>query len=106
MRRTVKPFLLLSICFLPLLLSAQAWTPRKGEAMFMVTYQNQYTADHLDGDNHRFDAGRIRLQGVENMIDFGITNRLAFTAAALIAYGVYRGTQPHALDLDNGHYHG
>jgi hypothetical protein len=106
MQSTMKLFLPLLLCFLPPVLIAQAWTPAKGEGMFMVTYQNQYTADHLDGDNQRFDAGKIRLQGVENMIDFGITNRLAFTAAAPIAYGVYHGAFPHALDLDNGHYHG
>jgi hypothetical protein len=106
MRRTIKLFLPVSLCLLPILLSAQAWTPPKGEGMLMVTYQNQYTSDHLDGYNGRFRAGTIRLQGLENMIDFGLTNRLAFTAAAPLVWGVYHGPDPHALPIDGGTYHG
>src|SRR3954471_6291015 len=106
MHRPIRIVLLLSLSFLPSLLFAQAWTPPKGEGMIMFTYQNQYTSDHLDGYNGRFRAGTIRLQGVENMIDFGLTNRLAFTAAAPLAFGVYHGPDPHLLPIDGGNYHG
>ena len=106
MRRTIKLILPLCLYFLPVFVSAQAWTPPKGEGMIMFTYQNQYTSDHLDGYNGRFRAGTIRLQGVENMVDFGLTNKLAFTAAAPLAWGVYHGPDPHALPIDGGTYHG
>src|SRR5690349_2484377 len=106
MVRATRYAVAILICYLPSLLCAQAWTPPRGEGMLMETYQNQYTSDHLDGYNGRFRAGTIRLQGVENMVDFGLTDRLAFTAAAPLAFGVYHGPDPHALPIDGGTYHG
>jgi len=85
---------------------SQAWTPPKGEGDISFTYFNLYTADHLTGDGHAFPAGKIRLTGVTQSIDYGINDRLAFSFGLPYGFGKYVGTKPHALPIDDGLYHG
>lgn len=84
----------------------QAWVPPKGEGEFSITYQNAYTADHLWGDGSRADLGKVRLLGMTQAVDFGLTDKLAVTAALPVFSGKYTGDAPHALPIDDGHYHG
>lgn len=91
---------------LPQSLPAQAWTPAKGEGDFTFTYQNLYTADHFRGDGSTFQAGKIRLEGFTQTLDFGITDRLAFTFGLPYGIGKYSGGFPHQLITDDGDYHG
>jgi hypothetical protein len=86
--------------------SGQAWVPAKGEGEVSVTYQNLYTHDHFNGDGGRFNAGRIRLQGLVQTVDFGITDKLAVTSTLPAFVGKYNGALPHKVPIDNGNYHG
>jgi hypothetical protein len=90
----------------PSLAHAQAWTPAKGEGDYSVVFQDLYTRDHLLQDGSRVDAGRVRLLGVVQSVDFGVTDKLAATVAFPIGAGRYSGRTPHLLPIDNGNYHG
>jgi hypothetical protein len=84
----------------------QAWVPAKGEGEVSLVYQNLYTRDHLDQNGNVLDAGRVRLQGVIQAVDFGLTDKLAVTATMPLFTGKYDGAKPHQLPIDNGNYHG
>jgi hypothetical protein len=86
--------------------AAQAWVPNRGEGEYSITYQNIYTRDHLDNSDRPFDLGRVRVLGVVQGIDFGLTDKLAVSAAIPLTSGKYEGNFPHALPIDNGNYHG
>ena len=86
--------------------AGQAWVPNKGEGDFSVIYQNVYTRDHLDQNGKPFDVGRIRVLGLVQAIDFGLTDKLAISASVPIVSGKYDGNYPHLLPIDNGNYHG
>jgi hypothetical protein len=86
--------------------AAQAWVPNKGEGEFSVVYQNIYTHDHLDKDSRPFDAGHVRVLAVVQSVDFGLTDKLAVSAALPVESGKYDGNFPHTLPIDNGNYHG
>ena len=86
--------------------AAQAWVPNKGEGEFSIVYQNVYTRDHLDNNGRAFDLGRVRVLGMVQGIDFGVTDKLAVSASIPIVTGKYDGVFPHALPIDNGNYHG
>src|SRR5215472_4130424 len=85
---------------------AQAWVPSKGEGEVSSIYQNLYTRDHFNGDGGRFDAGRIRLQGLVQTLDFGITDKLAVSTSLPVFVGKYNGLFQHKLPIDDGNYHG
>ena len=73
----------------------------------MMTYQNQYTYQHVGDHNERDEnAGKIRLVGIQSMVDFGITNKLAATVGIPYNFGVYNGPIPHSFPADDGQYHG
>jgi hypothetical protein len=95
-------FLLASV----VMCSAQAWVPPRGEGDISVTYQNLYTRDHFNGDGNRFDAGRIRLQGLVQTLDFGVTDKLAVSSSLPLFAGKYEGKFPHKYPIDDGNYHG
>ncbi len=84
----------------------QAWVPAKGEGEYALVYQNLYTRDHLDQNGDPFDAGKIRLQGLVQAIDFGLTDKLALTTTLPLFSGKYTGAKPHMFPIDNGNYHG
>ena len=92
--------LLSGVCF------GQAWVPDKGEGEFSVLYQNVYTRDHLDQNSHPVEVGKIRVLALVQGLDFGLTNKLAISAALPLVSGKYDGKFPHALPIDNGNYHG
>jgi hypothetical protein len=88
------------------LAAAQAWVPQRGEGEFSVVYQNVYTRDHLFSDGSTFDVGHVRVLGLIQALDFGVTDRLAVSASLPILSGKYTGAFPHQLPIDNGNYHG
>jgi len=97
-----------AICIplLAVMCSAQAWVPPKGEGELSVIYQNLYTRDHFNGDGNRFDAGRIRLEGLVQAVDFGVTDKLAVSTSVPVFAGKYQGLFPHKYPIDDGNYHG
>jgi hypothetical protein len=108
----MRKCLLVSVC--PLLYAfllvtsgfGQAWVPPKGQGEFSMAYQDLYTTDHFLGDGSRIDRGKIRLLGLIQGVDYGLTDKLALTAAFPIGMGKYDGRFPHQVPIDNGNYHG
>ena len=86
--------------------SAQAWVPEKGTGDVSVAYQNLYTAEHTMGDGSRVNAGKVRVNGMTQALDFGLTDSLALTVSLPYGWGKYAGAFPHQLPIDNGTYHG
>jgi hypothetical protein len=84
----------------------QAWVPPKGEGEMAVSYQNLFTKEHFNGDGSRHDYGHIRLFGVIQEFDYGVTDKFAVNFSIPYGYGKYHGTFPHQLPIDNGDYHG
>ncbi len=110
MRTRFKPrawgVALWSVLALAQLCAGQAWVPERGEGEFSVIYQNVYTGDHYFADGQRVNLGRSRVVGLIESVDFGLTDRLAISAALPIMAGKYSGSFPHLLPIDNGNYHG
>ena len=86
--------------------SAQAWVPDKGTGDVSIAYQNLYTAEHTMGDGSRVNVGKVRVNGMTQALDFGLTDKLALTVSLPYGWGKYSGTTPHQLPIDNGTYHG
>ncbi|HXY50331.1 MAG TPA: hypothetical protein VEI01_12825 [Terriglobales bacterium] len=91
-------------CSLPAF--GQAWTPPRGEGEYAMVFQDLYTTKHTLGDGSRVDAGHVTLLGLVNSVDVGITDRFAATLAFPVGMGLYNGTTPHLLPIDNGNFHG
>jgi len=87
-------------------LFAQAWVPPKGEGAFGLGYQNFYSRNHYLNDSTTPLLGRVRTNAVFLDVGYGLTDRLAFSAALPWAYSKYEGPRPHQLPVDNGQYHG
>src|SRR5437588_581773 len=73
----------------------QAWVPAKGEGEVVLVYQNLYTRDHLYYDGSVHDNGHIRIVGLLETVDFGLTDKLALTASFPEFKGKYNGALPH-----------
>jgi len=84
----------------------QAWVPPKGEGEMALSYQNLFTRDHFNGDGSRHDYGHIRLFGVIEELDYGVTNKFAVNLSVPYGFGKYHGPFPHKLPIDDGDYHG
>jgi hypothetical protein len=84
----------------------QAWVPPKGEGETALSYQNLFTRDHFNGDGSRHDYGHIRLFGVIEELDYGVTNKFAVNLSVPYGFGKYHGPFPHKLPIDDGDYHG
>jgi hypothetical protein len=85
---------------------AQAWVPPKGEGDYTIAYQNLFTKDHLNSAGARVNAGKVRMLGLVQGVDFGVSNKLAVSANLPIGWGKYNGALPHQLPIDGGTYHG
>ena len=84
----------------------QAWVPPKGQGEMALSYQNLFTREHFNGDGSRHDYGHIRLFGVIEELDYGVTNKFAVNLSVPYGFGKYHGPFPHQLPIDNGDYHG
>jgi hypothetical protein len=84
----------------------QAWVPPKGEGEMALSYQNLFTKEHFNGDGSRHDYGHIRLFGMIQEFDYGVTDKLAVSLSVPYGFGKYQGQFPHKLPIDNGDYHG
>lgn len=101
----------------PSLASAQAWVPPKGEGTVTLIYQNNLGRGHL-GPTGKLASGEpgrdeVRAQAVTWEVDFGLTNRVAFSAAIPFVAARYHGGVPHRIGVhgqpsatDDGTYHG
>lgn len=85
---------------------AQAWLPPKGEGDYTIAYQNLYTKDHLLGNGDRSASGKVRILGLVQSLDFGVTGKLAVNLNLPFAWGKYTGAFPHQLPIDGGTYNG
>jgi len=110
MRATVGPFGCVASVLLASMLAVsafgQAWVPPKGDGEMAISYQNLFTKDHFNGDGSRHDYGHIRLFGVIQDFDYGVTDKLAVSLSIPYGFGKYNGPFPHLLPIDNGDYHG
>jgi hypothetical protein len=110
MRATARPLVYLPLVLLVGVLTVsafgQAWVPPKGEGEMATSYQNLFTKDHFNGDGSRHDYGHIRLFGVIQEFDYGVTDKLAVNLSVPYGFGKYHGPFPHLLPIDNGDYHG
>jgi hypothetical protein len=86
--------------------NAQAWVPEKGTGDISVAYQNFYTAEHSLGDGSRVNSGKVRVNGMVQALDFGLTDKLALSVSLPYGWGKYAGPVPHQLPIDDGNYHG
>jgi len=88
--------------------AAQAWVPSKGEGNFSITYENLFLRDHWYADGSRHDIGHIRLNGMVQNVEYGLTDRIAVNLSLPYIIGKYKGPFPHvnAGHTDDGHYHG
>ena len=84
----------------------QAWVPPKGQGEMALSYQNLFTREHFNGDGSRHDYGHIRLFGVIEELDYGVTNKFAVNLSVPYGFGKYHGPFPHKLPIDDGDYHG
>ena len=107
--------LLTAFCARPA--NAQAWLPPKGEASVALGYGNIFVNKHYlgtsanPGDNVENDFGHIRSQSIQIALGYGLSDRLAISAALPYILTKYYGTPgqnffPHTISIDDGHYHG
>ena len=96
---------------------AQAWLPPKGEASLALGYGDIFVNKHYlgtsanPGDNVENDFGHIRSQSIQLAVGYGLTDRLAVSAALPYILTKYYGTPgqnffPHTISIDDGQYHG
>ncbi len=92
---------------IPLPATAQAWLPSKGEGNFSLTYENIFLRDHFFSDGSRHDFGHIRLNGLVQELEYGITGKTAVNISLPFIVSKYKGPFPHrnAGHTDDGYYH-
>ena len=92
----------------PSALAAQAWVPPKGEGNYSISYQNLFVRDHFFSDGSRHDVGHIRLHGMLQELDYGLTEKVAVRISLPFMLGKYKGQFPHVNleNTDDGHYRG
>jgi hypothetical protein len=96
----MRPILILLAA--PFLLSAQAWTPPKGELNLAITYHNLFVGSHLNSDGSGFDDGQIFTQIATMDLTYAFTDRLALKVGIPYVGARYDGPSPHARLLDAG----
>ena len=101
-----KAFFLSALFPLPVVASAQAWVPEKGEGTVTLTLQDNFVKNHLGSGVEHLDVGHIRTFILLQDIDYGITRKLAVNVNIPFVLSKYYGPRPHQLPVDNGNYHG
>jgi hypothetical protein len=122
MVRTVPRRLLgLVICWLllPANLQAQAWVPPRDEVSVTTSYQLVTITQHYDAHGRPWDRGHIRGDSLLLGVEYGITDRLAFSMNVPYVASSYKGARPcpvpnqptavcarpHQLPIDDGSTH-
>ncbi len=93
----------------PRTVSAQAWLPAKGEGNYSISYDNFFLRDHFFADGSRHDLGHIRINGIVQDFEYGLTDKTAVNISVPpFIISKYKGTFPHinAGLTDDGNYHG
>ena len=82
--------------------SAQAWTPPKGELDIGLTYHNLFVNNHLNSDGSGYDDGQIFTHMMTLDITYAFTDRLVLRAGLPYVGVRYDGPSPHPRLLDSG----
>jgi hypothetical protein len=96
---------------------AQAWLPPQGEGTVSILFSDMLSNTHFFG-TEPVDAGRIRSESMVLDVTYGVTDRIAFSAAIPLVASEYTGNSsspfavphpqplyPGVNPLDNGRYH-
>ena len=98
--------------------SGQAWTPEARSGSVMLSFQHIEVDDHFFsvdvtgvdlGDGYigrgkRADLGGIEARSLQLRVDYGLSDRLALSAALPYISSKYSGRQPEG-EIDDGSYH-
>ena len=87
-------------------LQAQAWVAPKDTMSVAVSYEYGFVNHHYYSDGSEFDGGQITSHSATFQMSYSISDRLAVSAAVPLVMARYNGSQPHALPIDDGDYHG
>ncbi len=90
-------------------LRAQAWLPAKGEGNYSISYDSLFLRDHFFADGSRHDVGHIRINGIVQDFEYGLTDKTAVNLSVPpFIISKYKGAFPHinAGNTDDGNYHG
>ncbi len=93
----------------PRTVSAQAWLPAKGEGNYSISYENLFLRDHFFADGSRHDFGHIRINGIVQDFEYGLTDKTAVNISVPpFIISKYKGAFPHVNsgNTDDGNYHG
>jgi hypothetical protein len=96
---------------------AQAWLPPQGEGAVSILFSDVLANNHFFG-TQPVDAGRIRAESMVLDVTYGVTDRIAISAAIPLVASEYAGNSsspfavphpqplyPGVNPLDNGSYH-
>jgi hypothetical protein len=94
--------------------TAQAWTPGKGEGTVSLTYQNYDVAGHYDARGRKNNNGGTQSHALITEVDYGITDRVSLTVGLPFIASKYTGpdvyfvggVETHPGPLDDRTYHG
>ena len=90
----------------PIALQAQAWIAPKDTMSVAVSYEYGFVRHHYYSDGSEFEAGHITSHSATFQMSYSVSDKLAISAAVPFVMARYRGTEPHALPIDGGDYHG
>ena len=95
---------------------AQAWVPASHHGSISVTYNQAKSTRLTNSDASKVPFGEVIARGLHLGIDYGLTDRLAISAALPFTSNRYRGNDPHdprtlpfpndQRVLDDGRFHG
>jgi len=90
-------------------LAAQAWVPAKRAGTVSAGFQASEFYGHLESDGRKFHGGDSYSRVLFVEVDYGLTDRLAFTASVPYVWA-RNGRDPSPVagftGVDDGHYHG
>ena len=95
---------------------AQAWVPASHHGSITVTYNQAKSTRLTNSDASKVPFGELIARGLHLGIDYGLTDRLAISAALPFTSNRYRGDDPHdprtlpfpndQSFIDDGRFHG
>jgi hypothetical protein len=111
--------LVISSLVLPANVRAQAWVPPRDEVSVTTSYQYVTVTQHYDWRGREWDRGHIRADSLLLGVEYGITDRLAFSMNVPYVSSLYHGarpcpdppdaraicSRPHQLPIDDGTRH-